>query len=209
MGDIKITNNQNNFSGTTNFNGSVKFSVGDIINETSAPKQAQATYTPEPKWRSPLTLAILTWVSVIIGLLGLFPCSKILANAINIVKGNLRTVLDFPVQTYLIIFVICVFLFVLFLNLRKIAKKQIRVPLILNYAISGYGGRIVLEKIHADACPQCGGEMKYYNKPVEWIDKHYRDGRTKHEVTKRVPVLECKRNSEHCYVVDPAEDNAK
>ena len=35
--------------------------------------------------------------------------------------------------------------------------------------------------------------MRYYNKPVEWID-HYIDGKVKREVTKRVPVLECKRN---------------
>ena len=36
--------------------------------------------------------------------------------------------------------------------------------------------------------------MRYYNKPVEWID-HYIDGKVKREVTKRVPVLECKRNT--------------
>jgi len=97
----------------------------------------------------------------------------------------------------------------LFFSLRKIAKKQIRVPLILNYAISGYGRRITLEKIHIDKCPRCGGKMKYYNKPVEWIDNYYGDGRTKREITKRIPVLECKRNSEHYYEVDPAEDRVK
>lgn len=51
--------------------------------------------------------------------------------------------------------------------------------------------------------------MKYYSKPIEWVDKYYSDGRTKREVTKRIPVLECKRNSEHWYEVDPAEDKVE
>lgn len=206
---MKNINNQNNFNGTTNFNGPVQFAGGDIINGNSEPNRYEAKYTPEPKWRSPFTLAVLSWISVIIGILGLFPFSRILTNAIDILKGNLQTVLNFPLQTYLIIFVILVFLFVLFFSLRRIAKKQIRIPLILNYAISGYGGRIILEKIHIDSCPRCGGKMKYYNKPVEWIDKHYSDRKTKREVTKKMPVIECNRNSEHCYAVDPAEDKIK
>ena len=49
-------------------------------------------------------------------------------------------------------------------------------------------------------------KMKYYNKQIEWVDKLYSDGKVKREVTKRIPVLECKRNSNHCYVVDYAED---
>lgn len=206
---MKVTNNQNNFNGTTNFNGSVQFAGGDIINKTSASKEDEAKYTPEPKWRSPFTLAVLSWASIIIGIFGLFPIGKILANALSLLKGNVETVLDFPVQTYLVIFIIFVLLFILVFSLRRITEKQIRVPLILNYAISGYGRRITLEKIHIDECPRCGGKMKYYSKPVEWVDKYYSDGRTKREVTKRIPVLECKRNSEHWYEVDPAEDKVE
>lgn len=78
------------------------------------------------------------------------------------------------------------FLFILFFSLRRITKNQTRHPLLFNYAISGYGRRLTLEKIHIEKCPQCGGKMKYYNKPVEWIDKHYSDGKSKREVTKRI-----------------------
>ena len=53
------------------------------------------------------------------------------------------------------------------------------------------------------------GTHPHVIQPVEWIDKHYSDGKTKREITKRIPVLECKRNHEHCYVVDPAEDKVK
>ncbi|WP_216664728.1 hypothetical protein [Bacillus sp. WMMC1349] len=48
--------------------------------------------------------------------------------------------------------------------------------------------------------------MKYYNKPVKWVDKYYSDGKIKREVTRRTPALECKRNVEHWYEIDPAED---
>ena len=206
---MKVNNNQNNFNGSTNFNGPVQLAGGDIINEISASKQDEAKYTPEPKWRSPFTLAVLSWISVIIGILGLFPVGKILANVLSLFKGNVQAVLDFPVQTYSVIFVIFALLFILFFSLRRIAKNQIRVPLILNYAINGYGTRNTLEKIHIDKCPQCGGEMKYYNKPVEWREIVRADGSIKCEVTKKVPALECRRNAKHWYEVDPAEDEVK
>ncbi|WLD76415.1 hypothetical protein QU661_00800 [Mogibacterium neglectum] len=206
---MKDANSQYNFNGTTNFNGSVQFAGGDIINESSTPKQVEATYKAEPKWRSPFTIAVLSWISVIIGILSLIPIGKIFISALNLLKGNFQAVSNFSVQVYLIFLIILVFLFVVFLSFRRIVKKQIRVPLPLNYAISGHDRHLTLEKIHINKCPQCGGKMKYYNKPVEWIDKYYSDGKTKREVTKRIPVLECTRNSEHCYKVDPAEDKVK
>ena len=111
-------------------------------------------------------------------------------------------------QLWTWLFLIAMILLIIFTALRRIAKKQVRYPLFCNLAISGFGKRIVIEKIHISKCPRCGGEMRYYNKPVEWID-HYIDGKVKREVTKRVPVLECKRNTEHCYRVDTAEDRVK
>ncbi len=204
---MKVTDNQNNFNGTTNFNGPVQFAGGDIINENFAPRHDKAKYTPEPKWRSPFTLAVLSWISAIIAILGLFPLGKILENVFVFLKRNVQVGSEFSMQIYFIIFIIFVALFILFFSLKRIAKKQIRVPLFLNYAISGYGRRITLEKIHIDKCPRCGGKMKYYNKPVGWRDKYYISGKTKREITKKIPALECRRNSEHWYKVDPAEDN--
>ncbi|MDD4850756.1 MAG: hypothetical protein PHO10_08660 [Gemmiger sp.] len=209
MGSTKGNKNENNFTGVTNFNGPVQFAAGDINNGNLATEKNTAKYTPKPMWRSPFTLAILSWVSVIIGILGLFPVTWLIRNALNIFKGNFQLESNSSTQIDSIVFAVLVILFVLFFSLRRIAKKQIRIPLIFNYAINGYGKRITIEKINIDECPQCGGKMRYYNKPVEWIDTHYSDGRTKREVTKRIPVLECKRNHEHCYSVDPAEDKVK
>jgi hypothetical protein len=68
-----------------------EFSAAEEINEVSVSHQETAKYTPEPIWRSPFTLAILSWISVIIGILGLIPVSKILQNASSILKGNLQS----------------------------------------------------------------------------------------------------------------------
>lgn len=51
-----------------------------------------------------------------------------------------------------------------------------------------------------------GGKMKYYNKPIEWDELTYTDGKRERIIRKRQPTLECRRNYEHCYPVDPAED---
>ena len=48
--------------------------------------------------------------------------------------------------------------------------------------------------------------MRYYNKPLRWIDHIEASGRRWREVTERVPALECKRNPKHWAEVDPAED---
>lgn len=200
--------NKNNFNGETNFNGPTQIVAGNVINNVADSYEKKANYNPEPVWRSPFTMAVLSWISVAIGILGVFPIGKILKSVVDFFKSqDITSILE--VQPYTILFMILILLFVIFLSLRRIVKNQTRYPLLFNFAISGYGRRLTLEKIHIDKCPQCGGKMKYYNKPVEWVDKYYSDGRTKREFTKRVPVLECKRNAEHCYRVDPAEDKIK
>ncbi|OMD85945.1 MULTISPECIES: hypothetical protein [Paenibacillus] len=207
MAKIQKYINQNNFNEKTNFNGPTQIAAGDIINNILNTNHQEAKYTPEPTWRSPFTMAVLTWISFAIAIGGLLPIGiKIVKSGLNVFNGTLKASVGFESQIYLIIFVILIILFVVFLSLRRIAKSQTRYPLFFNFAISGYGKRLTLEKIHIDKCPQCGGKMKYYNKPVEWREVQYSDGRRKRETTNRVPALECKRNSEHCYRVDPAED---
>ena len=164
-----------------------------------------ATYTPEPIWRSPITMAILSWVGLILSLIELFPLYKIFEPIISLMT-NKRIKTDLNNNIYVIIFAVIFIFFVLTMCLRSITKKETRHPLFFDYAISGLGRRITIEKIHIDKCPICGGTMKYFNKAVEWEDRKYSDGGTKREVIKKVPALQCKRNSNHWFEVDPAED---
>lgn len=208
MGKSQKNNNQNNFKGKVNFHGPAQIVAGDIINHIPIDYNQKAKYTPEPVWRSPFTMAILSWISFVLAIGGLIPIgAKMVKNSLDIFNGAMKPVVGFEFSIYLIVFVILMILLVTLLSLRRIAKTQTRHPLVFNFAINGYGNRLTLEKIHLHRCPQCGGKMKYYNRPVEWRERPYSDGRIKREATKRVPALECKRNSdEHWYRVDPAED---
>ena len=133
---------------------------------------------------------------------------KMFEPEINLIT-NKRVKVDLNNNIYVIIFAVIFILFVLVLHLRSITKKETRHPLFFNYAISGLGRKITIEKIRIDKCPICGGTMKYFNKAVEWRNITYSDGRTKREVIKKVPALQCKRNSDHWCEVDPAGDKLK
>lgn len=186
---------KNNFE-NANFHAATQIVEGNIYNINSGRNEFQATYHPEPIWRSKITLATLAWLSFIISISSLFPIYKIIVEPIlNLRTGNYENI---GKSNYLVIvLIILLFLFLITQILRRIAKNQIRYPLIFNYAINGNGQRLSLEKIKISPCPQCGGKMRYYNKPIEWRNE---------KVTKTTPALECLRNREHWYKVDPAED---
>lgn len=198
--------NNNNVSGNV-FNGTTNIIAGNSNNIGINEEEKTAKYTAEPVWRSPITMALLTWLGIIISLIEVFPIYKIFNSIITLLKEkNIQNNISYI--KYSMIFIILIFILIVILWLRSITKRETRHPLFFNYAISGFGRKISIEKIHINNCPKCGGKMKYYNKPVEW-NEYYYNGKIKREITKRVPVLECKRNSEHCYEVDPAEDKLK
>lgn len=198
--------NNNNISGNV-FNGTTNIIAGNSNNIGINEEEKTAKYTAEPVWRSSITMALLTWLGIIISLIEVFPIYKIFNSIITILKEK-NTQNNISYIKYSMIFIILIFILIVILWLRSITKRETRHPLFFNYAINGFGRKISIEKIHINNCPKCGGKMKYYNKPVEW-NEYYYNGKIKREITKRVPVLECKRNSEHCYEVDPAEDKLK
>lgn len=146
-------------------------------------------------------------MGVFVGLLGLIPLWKVLEPPISMLGSGLSGVPERNTQLlWMVFFLVAVLITGLSVGLRRIAKSQVRKPLIFGWAVSGAGRRITFEKIRADRCPKCGGKMKYLNKATKWIDHRDANGRTRREVTERVPALECKRNAKHWYEVDPAED---
>lgn len=206
MGDKYSKSNINKFSGNV-FNGPTNIVAGN--NKFSEHEEDRAAkHTPEPVWRSPITMAILTWMGFFISLIGVFPLYKTLEPVINLLT-NKSIQVDTNNTIYAEIFAVTMLVLVLIFWLRDITKKETRYPLFFNYAISGLGRKITIEKIHIEKCPICGGKMKYFNKPVEGIDMPNSDGKTKPEVTKTVPALQCNRNSDHWYKVDPAEDKLR
>lgn len=202
MGDKFSKSNTNNVSGNV-FNGPTNIIAGNNSNFEEHEKEKSAIYTPEPVWRSPITMALLTWIGFFLSLISIFPLYKILEPIIHLFT-NKSIKMNSNNSMYSVIFAVIMLILVMIVWLRSITKKEIRHPLLLNYAISGLGRKLTIEKIHIEACPICGGKMKYLNKPIEW-----RDGKIKREVTKKVPALQCKRNSDHWFKVDPAADKLK
>lgn len=197
------TNINNNYGGV--FNAPIS-NVTVNNNVYTHNKESGTLYEAVPIWRSPITMGILSWISTIIGLAQLFPLYKIIEPLIDIFIKNESDVSSGNNAVYVFAFLVLLTIFITAMGLRSIAKNQTRHPLFKNYAISGLGKKITVEKIRTKKCPQCGGEMIYYNKPVEWEPKVDSDGKVKHVVSKRVPALECKRNPKHWYEVDPAEE---
>lgn len=205
---------KNNFKDAT-FNGSTKigdqYIKGDQYNTVHQYNYAKdqsnvdklEVYRAEPRWRSPFTLAVLTWISVLLGILSLIPLGKLFFSVLDSLTGATQTNSWF----YLILFIIFAIFLIITCKLRQTSKKQIRVPLFFNYALNGHGGKLTLEKIFPHNCPECGGEMRYYNKPSKWIDFYHPNGDfKKRKVTERFPAVECARNPEHYWRIDPAED---
>lgn len=191
IGDVK------NNSGTT-------YVAGQNINIYSREQalSQNCKFTQEPLWRSPITQAALTWISFLMGLFDCIPLFGIIKNFCALFNENI-TIRSHSNIINATVFIVIFILLYFTVILRTITKKQKMHPLFFNIAISGYGKRLSFKKIHA-TCPICGGKMRYYNKPIEWIQDY---NSSKKQITKRAPVLECKRNSEHWYYLDPAAES--
>lgn len=200
MNDKNKDSNVNNlignvFNGTTNIVSGNNTVIGSKVEDV--PK-----YEAVPIWRSPITMGVLTWLSIIIAVIQIFPFYNVVAPFINAIKNkDITSIHDNRLDV--ILFIVLFFIFISFLFLRRITKTQTRYPLFANYDISGFGEKITIEKLKISKCPICGGNMKYYNKPL-YNDVPGADGRSKSVVCKRIPAIECKRNPDHCYNVDSA-----
>lgn len=154
---------KNNFK-NYNFYGNTQIVNGGVYNHDVLSKENEslrAVYSPEPIWSSPITMAWLTWASFLIALTGVLPIYKLIAKPILYLIGNSAIMKDeINNVIYIFVLIVIIVLFLITIVLRKIAKYQNRYPLIFNYAISGMGHRINLEKISISQCQQCGGEMK-------------------------------------------------
>ena len=125
MKDKYSKSNINNVSGNI-FNGPTNIVAGNNYSK-EAEEDKVASYTPEPVWRSPITMAMLSWMGFIISLIGLFPIYKMFESVINLIT-NKSIKVDLNNNIYIIIFAVLFILFVLVLCLRNITKKKLDIP---------------------------------------------------------------------------------
>lgn len=174
------------------------YQAGRDIHFGGATEDEVAVYEPKWSWKSPLTQAVLTWASVVLGVLGVLAGWRGFAPWFKSFGHGLPT--EIPALGWIISLFVLLFLLVVTISLGRIAKH--RTQHFSSWAflpsITGWGGRIGLAKLQGD-CPKCGGKLIFYDKPVEWISD-VQSGRRK--VTRRAAAAECTRNSDHWWTVD-------
>lgn len=196
-------------TGGGDIGGDLYIAGRDVVVSPVLSSPVSATYEAVPKWRSPFTQGVLSWLGLALGLAGVFPLWKMLQPVLSFFNTGLNAPASNSDQIWWIwLFILLFFLLIAVIALRHLAELQLRKPLFLGWALSGVGRRITLEKVRVGRCPQCGGKMRYYNKPTKWIDYIYTNSKKWREITERSPALECKRNPKHWYEIDPAEAEA-
>lgn len=177
MKDKFSKSNINTVSGNV-FNGPTNIVSGNNTDFNGNSLGKTATYEPEPVWRSPITMAILSWMGIFISLIGIFPFYKLFEPLINLFTNkSIQINANNNIIYWGILAIVIIILLAIIVWLRDITKRETRHPLFFNYAISGLGRKLTIEKIHIDKCPICGGTMKYFNKAVEWRDTTYPNGK--------------------------------
>ncbi len=173
----------------------------------AAPTPPQQPYELKPWLTLPATknrLAIasfmLTIVMAIEGFAGLRPIVRWVTRHQDATKS-----LPSSVWAHMIACLIALALVIVLLGLRCIVKEQLRKVSRFSVlpGLIGINDRLVIGKFKGYC--SCGGKLRFYNQPAEWIDKTYSDGHTKREVTKRRQVAECRRNPDHISLIDQAE----
>lgn len=180
--------------------GGITQVAGDMIVGRSASESA-AQYEPKWSWRSPLTLALLTWISVILGGLGIVAGWQGLSPLIAAIGSGLPA--ESPSVGWMVALFLAVLLLLVVLALRGVTKHRTQhfSPLPWLPTLTGWGGRIGLARLQG-TCPIDGGRLRFYDKPSKWID--YPDtGRRK--VTERRMAAECVRNADHWWPVDKTD----
>lgn len=160
-----------------------------------------AEYEPKWSWKSPLTMSVLTWISVVLGLFSILAGWQGFTSSFSEIQagagGGPRSI------NWLIVFLTLFILFVISVWLRRVTKRRTQhfSPWSFLPSITGWGGRIGLAKLQGE-CPKCGGDLRFYNKPVEWITD-VQSGKIK--VTRRAAAGECSRNPDHWWTVDRSD----
>lgn len=148
------------------------YQAGGDIHLGGESQEPRATYEPKWSWKSPLTLAVLTWISVIFGLLSLGSGYKVLESAAGALLslGNSETIPQVqPIGMF--VFLGFVVIFGGAMALRRITKNETQHFPSISWlpVLTGWGKRIGLARMKG-ICPIDGGHLRFYDKPIVWVN---------------------------------------
>ncbi len=98
--------------------------IGSITNDKMGLDHKNRYYDVVPKWRSPFTMAILTWLSVFFGAISVFSLFKSLSPVIRLIQGDFYAFDNMHPAIWAMAFAVEAFLWLLFGNLEKLQRKK-------------------------------------------------------------------------------------
>ncbi|MBT2500098.1 zinc ribbon domain-containing protein [Agromyces sp. ISL-38] len=146
-------------------------------------------------WKSPLTQAVLGWISLTVGLIGLFAAYQSLQPALGLASGRHPAELDAStLGVWAYVFMGAAAVFVISRMLRRMAKHQtMAVGWSWLPALTGWGKRIGLATL-TGRCTGCGANLRFASRPTKWlIDAAGNRGKT----IERDMFAECVADPEH------------
>lgn len=166
------------------------------------PQQPPAEYKTAWSWKSPVTMATLTWLSVVLSIVGVIAGWQGLQPFFSLLSGSLGSQ-DPPSIWWMVVFFTALGIVIVAIGLRRIIKLGIQwfPPVPWLPVVAGWDGHIGLARLDG-ACPSCGGKLKFYDKPTRWDVSE--DGKRK--VAERTMAAECTRNSDHWWRVDKTDN---
>ncbi|QRY48153.1 hypothetical protein JVX93_16030 [Mycolicibacterium boenickei] len=167
------------------------------------PPQPPAEYQAAWSWKSPITMATLTWLSVILGFVGVIAGWQGLRPVFGLLSGSLGTKQP-PSIWPLALFFAALCVVAIALGLRRIIKHGIQwfPPVPWLPVVTGWDGHVGFARLDG-MCPRCDGRLKFYDKPTRWIDFPETG---KRKITERTMAAECTRNSDHWWSVDKTDN---
>ena len=188
---------------------SIQQARGDIYNCYNNIKSEKTSHNNSPvlkkKWHkvTPLSKSILKIVCKVFAIPFFMLVVMLIVSSLKDVKSIFidKNVVAQNHQHWLIWMVVSLFILLIIAStLYRIAKnKTIHFsPLPLLPSIVGWGEKIGFAKLEGQ-CTMCGGDLRFYAKPLEWIDDL---DNGKRKITKRAAAAEYIRNPEHCWHID-------
>lgn len=153
-------------------------------------------YEVKWSWRSPLTLAVLTWVSVVLGVLSLGSVYKVFEPLVSgLLDGAGFDAASSAQPIWIYVFIGIILLFAIAMILRRIASNETQHLSRFSFlpAITGWGRRIGFARLKGRCV--CGGKLRFYSKAVGFSPPDPQTG--KQRVTEREMTAECVRDPRH------------
>lgn len=187
----------------------------DSINQIGAQNNFYGTGTrsdPEEldfdakwSWKSPLTQAVLGWVSVFLSIFSAASFYRLIRLALGS-SGDAPALTAASSGVWLALFACCLVALLLALAMWRIVRLRLHAftPISFLPVATESEGHFAVAK-YEGTCRTCDGKLRFYKRPVEWKSVPAFGGGTRDKVTKRVMAAECRRNPEHWWKLDPTD----